>query len=116
MTTQLWAIGLVVTAGLIGGLGPVYLKKGSSKIDIKNLETIYKNWFLIIGLGIYGIGTILFIPALKGGELSILYPLIGLSYVWVIIYSICLLKEKMSFLKWLGIIIIIFGVSLLGLG
>ena len=104
MKTQLWAIGLVVIAGLIGGLGPVYLKKASPIIDLKKLSTIYKNWFLIIGVSIYGVGTVLFIPALKGGELSVLYPFIGLVYVWVSVYSVILLKERMNLLKWLGVI------------
>ena len=116
MKTQLWAIGLVVIAGLIGGLGPVYLKKASPIIDLKKLSTIYKNWFLIIGVSIYGVGTVLFIPALKGGELSVLYPFIGLVYVWVSVYSVILLKERMNLLKWLGVISIIIGVAFIGFG
>ena len=116
MKTQLWAIGLVVIAGLIGGLGPVYLKKASSIINLKKLSTIYKNWFLIIGVLIYGVGTLLFIPALKGGELSVLYPFIGLVYVWVSVYSVILLKERMNLLKWLGVISIIIGVAFIGFG
>ena len=116
MKTQLWAIGLVVIAGLIGGFGPVYLKKASSLINLKKLSTIYNNWFLIIGVFIYGVGTVLFIPALKGGELSVLYPFIGLVYVWVSIYSVILLKERMNLLKWLGVILIIIGVVFIGFG
>ena len=116
MATELWAIGLVLGAGLIGALGPIYLKKGSGKVSLKKLSTINLNKDLFLGILFYGIGTVLFIPALKGGELSILYPLIGLSYVWVAIYSTILLKEKMNFLKWLGIAIVILGVSLIGIG
>ncbi len=116
METQLFAIVLVVIAGLIGGFGPIYLKKGSSSIKLKDFSTIYKNKFLIIGVMIYGVGTVLFIPALKFGELSVLYPLVGLSYVWVCIYSIFLLKERMNLAKWIGILIIAMGVSLIGLG
>jgi uncharacterized membrane protein len=116
MATELWAIGLVIIAGLIGGLGPIYLKKGSGKIKINKISTIYKNPFLIIGVLIYGVSAVIFIPALKGGELSVLYPLVGLAYVWVSIYSIFMLKEKMNLLKWIGIIAIIIGVSFIGFG
>ncbi len=116
MKTQLWAMGLVFLGGLIGAFGPIYLKKGSSIIKPGKLESIYKNKFLIIGLLIYGISTIIFIPALKGGELSVLYPIVGLAYVWVCVYSIFMLKEKMNLMKWIGIFIVILGVSFIGLG
>lgn len=116
METELWAIGLVIIGGLIGGFGPIYLKKGSSMIKRSRLDSIYKNKFLIIGILIYGISTIIFIPALKGGELSVLYPIVGLAYVWVCLYSKFMLKERMTLLKWAGIFIIIIGVSLIGIG
>ena len=116
METQLWAIALVTIAGLFGAFGPIYLKKGSSMIRPGRLESIYKNKPLIIGLLIYGISTIMFIPALKGGELSVLYPIVGLAYVWVCIYSTFMLKERMTLLKWIGIFIVILGVSFIGFG
>lgn len=116
METQLWAIGLVILAGLIGGLAPIYLKRGSSIIKLGKLETIYRNKPLIIGVLIYGSTTVMFIPALKGGELSVLYPFVGLAYVWVCLFSTLMLKERMNFLKWLGIAIVVLGVSFIGLG
>jgi len=116
METQLWAIALVILAGLIGGFGPIFLKKGTKQINFKKPSTIYKNAFLMTGVFIYGISTVLFIPALKGGEISVLYPFIGLVYVWVSLYSIVLLKERMNLVKWIGILIIILGVTFIGLG
>jgi len=116
MQTELWAVLLVVIAGIIGAFGPIYLKKGSALIDKKKLSTIYKNKFLMWGILIYGISTIMFIPALKGGDLSVLYPLVGLDYVWVCVYSIFMLKERMTMLKWMGIITIVIGVTFIGIG
>jgi uncharacterized membrane protein len=116
METELWVIALVIGVGVIGALAPIYLKRGSSKINIKNLSTIYKNKNLIIGIGIYGFGTVVFIPALKFGELSVLYPIVGLSYAWVCLFSKIMLKEKITPIKWLGIAMIIFGVALIGIG
>jgi multidrug transporter EmrE-like cation transporter len=71
---------------------------------------------LIAGLAIYGLGAILMIVALKHGELSVLYPLISLSYVWVAILSVLLFHESMPIAKIAGICIIMAGVATLGRG
>ncbi len=113
MTTHLWAIMLVIFATIIGSLGPIFLKKASTDFSFKNL---LKNRNLFYGVIFYGVSTFLFIPALKGGELSVLYPLVALIYVWVSFLSIKFLNEKMNSLKWIGIILIILGVSLIGIG
>ena len=63
MTTELWAIGLVLFAGIIGSFGPIFLKKASGKISF-SLRSIIYNRYLITGLSFYGLATILFIPAL----------------------------------------------------
>ncbi|PIN81960.1 hypothetical protein COV11_00445 [Candidatus Woesearchaeota archaeon CG10_big_fil_rev_8_21_14_0_10_30_7] len=115
MPTELWAVGIVVFAGLIGAFGPIFLKLGSAKVN-RQLREQFKNHKLILGILIYCTAAAMFIPALKGGDLSVLYPLVSLSYVWVSILSILILKEKMNSTKWLGILLILIGVSLIGLG
>ena len=115
MATQLWAVGLVVLATLIGSFGPILLKKASSK-SLSKISSLATNYHLFGGVSLYAIGTILFIPALKGGELSVLYPFIALTYIWVSLLSVKFLGEKMNRFKWLGIALIIIGVSLIGFG
>ncbi len=115
MTTQLWAIGLVITATLIGAFGPILLKKASTK-KLSKISSLIKNYHLFGGVALYAIGTLLFIPALKGGDLSVLYPFVALAYIWVSLLSVKFLGEKMNKLKWLGIALIIIGVSFIGFG
>jgi len=115
MATQLWAVGLVILATLIGAFGPILLKKASA-MKLSSISALMKNYNLFIGVSLYGISTILFIPALKGGELSVLYPLVALAYIWVSLLSVKFLGEKMNKLKWLGIAMIIIGVSFIGIG
>ena len=115
MPAVLWAIGLVVSATLVGAFDPILLKKASAK-KLSNLSSVMKNYHLMGGVGLYAIGTILFIPALRGGDLSILYPFVALTYIWVSLLSVKFLGEKMNKLKWLGILSIIIGVSFIGLG
>ena len=115
MATELWAIGLVVLASIVAALGPIYLKRGSKKFKL-NIRALIKNYELIAGIAFYAASTVLFIPALKGGELSVLYPLVSLTYIWVSFLSVKMLNEKMNKFKWLGILLIIIGVSFIGFG
>ena len=115
MATQLWAIGLVISATFIGAFGPILLKKASAK-SLSKISSLATNYHLFGGVALYAIGTVLFIPALKGGELSVLYPFVALTYVWVSFLSVKFLGEKMNKFKWLGIASIIIGVSLIGVG
>ncbi len=115
MKTQLWAIGLVFLGIAVGAFAPILLKKGSSKLNRNIFEQI-KNINLIGGILLYILSSIIFIPALRGGELSVLYPLVSINYVFVSFLSMKFLNEKMNKFKWLGIVFVILGVSLIGLG
>ena len=115
MATQLWAIGVVVLASMIGSFGPILLKKASAK-KLSKISLLITNYNLFGGVALYAIATIMFIPALRGGELSVLYPFVALVYIWVSFLSIKFLGEKMNKLKWIGIALIIIGVTFIGLG
>jgi len=77
---------------------------------------IITNVQLIAGLAVYGIGAMLMIVALQHGELSVLYPLISLNYVWVAIVAVLLFNESMNPAKIAGICVIMAGVAILGKG
>ncbi len=115
MPTELWAIGLVFTASIVGAFGPILLKKGSKDFSL-NLKRLIKNYHLIGGTSLYVLGTIFFIAALRGGELIILYPLVSVTYIWVSFLSIKFLKERMNKYKWAGILLIMVGVAFIGIG
>jgi len=115
MATELWAVGLVTIGLVIGSFGPIFLKKSSKTFSLNPLKML-KNSNLIIGVLAYAFGTVCFLPALKGGELSVLYPLVSLGYVCVAFYSRWMLKERINFYKWTGILMILIGVSLIGIG
>jgi len=71
---------------------------------------------LMIGYSLYGISTLLLILALRKGELSVLYPIISLTYVWVTLLSITVFKESVNGFKAVGLAIIVIGVAVLGYG
>lgn len=71
---------------------------------------------LFAGYCLYGIFAVMMIYALRHGELSVLFPLISLGFVWVAILSVFIFHEAMSPLKGVGIAIIVCGVATLGRG
>ena len=80
-----------------------------------NITSLLTNYYLISGIIIYAVGAILFVIALKGGDVSILYPIIATSYIWVNLLSKYILNEDINIYKWLGIALIFSGVSLISL-
>jgi len=81
-----------------------------------NIAAVVTNVPLIAGYALYGINTLLLVLALREGELSTLYPIIALTYVWVTLLSYVILPEKPNLYKNLGIATIVVGVAVLGRG
>jgi multidrug transporter EmrE-like cation transporter len=77
---------------------------------------ILENFKLFLGYALYGINTVLMAYALKGRELSRLYPIIALTYVWVTLLSVFMLAEHVNLYRAAGIALIVSGVSILGGG
>ena len=68
------------------------------------------------GYCLYGISTLLLVLALKDGELSLLYPVIALTYVWVTVLSFLIFHDDINPWKLAGIVLIVSGVAVLGKG
>ena len=71
---------------------------------------------LFAGYALYGVVTVMMVLALRHAELSVIYPVIALSYVWVSILSVVMFHEVMNGFKLSGVIVIISGVAILGKG
>jgi drug/metabolite transporter (DMT)-like permease len=81
-----------------------------------NVISVITNWQIIFGLMLYAIGAAIMIKSLKYGDVSMLYPIIATSYIWVSIGSSVFFDETMNFWKWFGVFIIMIGVSIISYG
>ncbi|MBI5073356.1 EamA family transporter [Candidatus Woesearchaeota archaeon] len=115
MNTPWSSVFLVLIATSIGAFGALFLKYGANTMTRKSVLS-FLNIRLLIGVFFYGLSSIFFLIALKNGELSVLYPLTSLSYIWISLLSIKMLHEKMNLYKWLGIAAILVGVTMIGFG
>ncbi len=116
---------------LIGALAQMLMKEGTSQLgahitlaDLAHKPSLFvsfclgviMNVKLLLGYMCYAVNVLLIALALKGRELSRLYPIIALTYVWVTILSLAFLPgEHMNFFKWIGVSFIVTGVSVLGI-
>ena len=111
MKTPLWAVLLMVVCTFFTSSAQIFLKYGSARLPL-----IFWNWPLFAGLSLYGFGAVLLIISLKGGDVTVLYPIVATSYIWVTILSIVFFGEHVGFLKWTGIFSIIMGICFIGWG
>jgi multidrug transporter EmrE-like cation transporter len=114
------AIFIVLACTLLVAIGQYLIKLGANHLSHAGLVATMIGIFtipqLFAGYCLYGVFTVLFVYALRHGELSILYPLIALGYVWVTITAVVAFHETMNPIKIVGLLVIICGVAVLGFG
>jgi multidrug transporter EmrE-like cation transporter len=72
------------------------------------------NFPLVAGYALSACNALLLIMALREGELSVLYPVYSVSYVWVILLSMYFFHDQLNAWKAAGVLLIMSGVALLG--
>ena len=73
-------------------------------------------WALLLGFVLYGCGALLMIIAYKYGKLSVLQPMLCLSYIFAVFIAVSILQEMMTPLRLAGVAVVILGVVLIGGG
>ncbi|HSU32986.1 MAG TPA: hypothetical protein VLJ11_17310 [Bryobacteraceae bacterium] len=124
------AVFIMLLCTITGALAQMLIKLGSTKIgahltlvDVAHHPSLFVRFALqmignpklFCGYAMYGLNTFLISIALKGRELSRLYPIIALTFVWVTILSVFVLGEHLNFFRGIGVAFIVGGVSVLGL-
>jgi len=112
---------LVVCCTLIGAVAQILIKRGADALGenptiVHTALAMVLNPALLTGFSMYGVSMVLLVMALRHGELSLLYPVFALTYVWVAILSVLILHESMNPFKLAGIAIIVGGIAVLGKG
>jgi len=106
------SIGLTVVSSILAAFGQLGLKFGSMKLK-KTFQAVMTNYALLAGVFFYVAASAVFIIALRGGELTILYPIAALNYIWVSLLAKKYFHEELNHYKIIGITLIIIGVALI---
>ena len=112
MQVKIAILVLVLFCALLGAFGQIFFKLASKDVSMNVMDWL-KNYKFFIGAILYALSAVLFVVALKYGDLSLLYPIIATSYIWVSLFSNVFLREEFPLFKWLGIILIIAGIIII---
>lgn len=103
-------------------VGQMFMKQGMTGYQIGTLtgtslipqllKMIFRP-FVFIGFALYLISSFFWLVAISKVPLSYAYPLISISYAFVVFLSWIIFKEQVGLLRWLGVAVIIFGVYLI---
>ena len=80
------------------------------------LSVEYGILVMLAGFCFYGVGALVMLVAYRYGKLSVLQPMLSLNYVLSIILAALFLKESITLLKCIGVLVIITGVILIAGG
>ena len=112
--TPLSSILLVLLASLIGSFGAVFLKLGAAHLN-RGFRYIL-NWQLGFGVALFVGSSIPFLVGLRHGELSVLYPMVSLGYVWTLFWSKLFFNEPITKAKLGALAMILAGIVCIGVG
>jgi multidrug transporter EmrE-like cation transporter len=114
---------LVLLAAFIGSFGGVFLKAGSGEVRkgiiylVIAKEPPFFNWRLASGVAMFLLSSYFFVLGIRPpGELSVLYPMVALGYIFTLLWSRIFFKEPLTKMKFVGVFLILVGVFFVGLG
>ena len=105
---------LVLAASFVVSFGAVFLKLGSAKL-VDGFWHIL-NPQLAAGVALFMGSSYFFVMGIRHGELSVLYPMVSLGYIWTLVWSRLFFKEAFTRQKFVGLALILLGVFFVGLG
>jgi multidrug transporter EmrE-like cation transporter len=116
---------LLMIAMCLTVTGELLLKNGMNQHGELNVSAstvvptfirIFTNFSIIGGFALVFSGALFWLAVISRWPLSLAYPLLSISYILGIAASALFLKEQVSLLQVLGVLVIVAGVSMVGLG
>src|SRR5258708_17726761 len=106
MTGAVIGVALVILASIIEGVSQMFFKKSA-------LVATAKNRWIVLGVALFIVQALIYTGALRFVEVSTAFPIGSIGFVIVAILSQRFLNERVTGTRWIGIVLIIVGVTLL---
>ncbi|MCO1601347.1 MULTISPECIES: EamA family transporter [Desulfosporosinus] len=115
LAVALFSILLGATGQFLFRLGMVEYGRVSVTGIWRQLGSIILTPAIFLGFACFGVSSVLWLVVISRWELSYAYPLVSLGYVIAILYGTFFLHEVLTLPKILGCLLILAGMSVLGL-
>lgn len=96
-------VGTISDLAAVGGLIPLAFR-------------VLTTWQVVVGLAVFGLSAVFWLVTLSRVPLSTAYPAVSLSYVLILAFSVIALGERPSIAVWTGALLIMLGITLIGIG
>ncbi len=99
--------------------GETMLKMGMNEIGVMGMKNLWPTLLrcathpkILLGFTGFGIGAIFWLSVISQAELSWAYPMLSIGYILVLVISATVLREEVTMVRWVGALVICFGVYL----
>lgn len=121
---DLTTIALLLVSVSLATAGQLLLKAGMNAIglelNLSDLGELVRNaattWQIVAGLAAFGASSVFWLLTLSRVPLSTAYPVVSLSYLLILAFSVIVLDERPTATVWSGAALIMVGISLIGIG
>lgn len=96
------------------GVGQAHFAEGAS--TLLKAVSLLTSPGVLAGLAAYGVGTVLWLFALKRIDLSLAYPFVAMSFVMVAAFAVLFLGETLTIARVLGLSLIVAGLLVMAFG
>ena len=103
-------IGVAVIMCALGAFGSFFLKKA---LNFDNIQALIVNYNFYLGGFLYAASAVINIYLLRVLPYSVVLPLTSITYIFTLLISKFILKEKLTIGKIIGISLIITGIIFL---
>lgn len=123
--SSLVVLALLVTSVVFATAGQITLKTAMNRVGRIGTAQVNaagdtalrmaREPLLWLGLALFGISALFWLVVLSHVPLSLAYPVVGVSYIFIVAFSRLILHEQVPPLRWIGVVVVAVGIALIGL-
>jgi drug/metabolite transporter (DMT)-like permease len=124
MNIRFASLGLLVVSVVFAVAGQLTLKSAMDEVGrigraefrapADTLARAVKEPRLWAGLALFGISALFWLVVLSRVPLSVAYPFVGMSYIFIVLFSRLILHEHVPGLRWVGVAVVAAGIAIVG--